>query len=151
MLAAALPVAYVWRLGDVVPKIDTGFLYWNKGYADLGFGAAEGMTWRLVTLAFAVLLGAAFLACVPRGRAWYTEMGTRTMYVYLLHGLIVKTFDYTGMLDKPFLHEPLGIVAVTLACVALGVALATAPVQRLTRWAVEPDARWLLKPAHGRT
>ncbi|MEO3829884.1 acyltransferase family protein [Actinomadura sp. B10D3] len=151
VLAAALPVAYVWRLGDVVPRIDTGFLYWNKGYADMGFGAAEGMSWRLVTLAFAVLLGAAFLACIPRGRAWYTEMGTRTMYVYLLHGLIVKTFDYTGMLDRPVLHGPLGIVAVTLACTALGVVLATAPVQRFTRWAVEPDARWLLKPAHGRT
>jgi fucose 4-O-acetylase-like acetyltransferase len=151
VLVLALPVAYVWRLGDVVPKINKGFLYWNKGYADMGFGAAEGMTWRLVTLAFAVLLGAAFLACIPRGRAWYTEMGTRTMYVYLLHGLIVKTFDYTGMLDKPFLHEPLGIVLVTLASAALGVALATAPVQRVTRWAVEPDARWLLKPTHGRT
>ncbi|MEU8305273.1 acyltransferase family protein [Actinomadura sp. NPDC048955] len=151
VLAAALPVAYVWELGTVVPKIDSGLLYWNQGYDAMGFGTAEGMMWRFVALAFAVLLGAAFLACIPRGRSWYTEMGTRTMYVYLLHGLVMKTFDYTGMLDKPVLHGPSGIVSVTVAAVALGVVLATAPVRRLTRWAVEPDARWLLRPAHGRT
>ncbi|WP_433464468.1 acyltransferase family protein [Spirillospora sp. CA-128828] len=151
LLAAALPAAYVWELGTVVPKINSGFLYWNEGYSDMGYGTAEGMAWRLVALGFALLLGSAFLACIPRKRAWYTEMGTRTMYVYLLHGLIMKTFDYTGMLDEPVLHGPLGIIGVTLAAAALGVALATAPVRRLTRWAVEPSARWLLRPAHGRT
>lgn len=151
VLAAALPVAYVWELGTVVPKIDSGLLYWNQGYDAMGFGTAEGMMWRLGALVFAVLLGAAFLACIPRGRSWYTEMGTRTMYVYLLHGLVMKTFDYTGMLDKPVLHHPFGIVSVTVAAVALGVVLATAPVRRLTRWAVEPDARWLLRSAPGRT
>ncbi|MEU4822235.1 acyltransferase family protein [Actinomadura citrea] len=151
VLAAALPVAYVWELGTVVPKIDSGLLYWNQGYDAMGFDTAEGMMWRLVALAFAVLLGAAFLACIPRGRSWYTEMGTRTMYVYLLHGLVMKTFDYTGVLDKPVLHNPFGIVSVTVAAAALGVVLATAPVRRLTRWAVEPDARWLLRSAPGRT
>lgn len=151
VLAAALPAAYVWELGTVVPKIDSGLLYWNQGYDAMGFGTAEGMMWRLVALSFAVLLGAAFLACIPRGRAWYTEMGTRTMYVYLLHGLVMKTFDYTGVLDEPVLHEPFGIVSVTAAATALGVVLATAPVRRLTRWAVEPDARWLLRPAPART
>ncbi|WP_141581087.1 acyltransferase family protein [Actinomadura sp. WMMA1423] len=150
VLAAALPVAYVWELGTVVPKIDSGFLYWNQGYDAMGFGAAEGMFWRLAALGSAVLLGAAFLASIPRDRAWYTEMGTRTMYVYLLHGLVMKTFDYTGLLDEPVLHNPFGIVSVTVAAAALGVVLATAPVRRLTRWAVEPDARWLLRPAPAR-
>ncbi|WP_149259119.1 acyltransferase family protein [Actinomadura sp. K4S16] len=151
VLAAALPVAYVWELGTVVPRIDSGLLYWNQGYEAMGFGTAEGMMWRLVALAFAVLLGAAFLACVPRGRSWYTEMGTRTMYVYLLHGLVMKSFDYTGVLDEPVLHNPFGIVSVTVAAAALGVVLATAPVRRCTRWAVEPDARRLLRPAPART
>lgn len=150
VLAAALPIAYVWEKGTVVPEIDHGFLLWNQGYEAMGFGAAEGMAWRLLALAFAVLLGAAFLSVIPRKNGWYTRMGTRTMYVYLLHGLVVKTFDYSGVLDEPVLHNPLGIVSVTLAAAVLGVALATAPVQRLTRWAVEPKARWLLKPSHGK-
>ncbi|MFD0685356.1 acyltransferase family protein [Actinomadura fibrosa] len=151
LLLAALPVAYVWERGTVVPKINKGFVWWTMGYEEMGYSALTGMAGRVLAVGFALVLGAAFLAAVPRGQAWYTRMGTRTMYVYLLHGLIVKTLDYTGVLGEPALHNPAGIVAVTLAAVALGVLLATAPVQRATHWAVEPKARWLLKPAHGRT
>ncbi|WP_242889305.1 acyltransferase family protein [Actinomadura litoris] len=151
VLLAALPVAYVWERGTVVPKINKAYVWWTMGYEDMGYSTPEGMGWRVLTVALALLLGAAFLAAIPRGQAWYTAMGTRTMYVYLLHGLVVKTFDYSGLLAKPALHTPLGMVGVTLAALALGVVLATAPVQRVTRWAVEPRARWLLKPSHGRT
>ncbi|XRQ05696.1 acyltransferase family protein [Actinomadura welshii] len=151
IMVAALPIAYVWEKGIVLSGIDRGFLWWNQGYEDLGYGTALGAGYRLLTLGFAVFLGAAFLALIPRGHSWYTKMGTRSMYVYLLHGLIVKTFDYSGVLAEPVLHTPLGLIGVTLAAVALGVVLATAPVQRLTHWAVEPKARWLLKPSHGRT
>ena len=151
VLVIALPVAYVWEKGTVVPDIHRGFILWNEGYADMGYGALEGSGYRLLALGFAVFLGAAFLAVIPRETSWYTRMGTRSMYVYLLHGLIVKSFDYTGVLAEPVLHTPLGMVGVTLAAAALGVVLATAPVQRLTHRAVEPKARWLLKPTHGRT
>ncbi|MFA1551626.1 acyltransferase family protein [Actinomadura chokoriensis] len=150
-LLAALPIAYVWQLGAVVPKVERGVLLWNRGYEHMGFGALEGMAYRLLALGIAVVLGMAFLAAVPRGRAWYTALGTRTMYVYLLHGLVVKALEYGGVLDGGFLRTPLGLVLVTAGGLALGVLLSTVPVQRLTRWAVEPKGRWLLKPSHGGT
>ncbi|GAA2127959.1 acyltransferase family protein [Actinomadura napierensis] len=150
-LLAALPVAYVWERGTVVPRIAHGVLLWNRGYEHMHFSAFEGMTYRLLAMALAVALGAAFLAAVPRGRAWYTALGTRTMYVYLLHGLVVKTLDYGGVFDAHFFDTPAGVVAATLGALALGVLLGTVPVQRLTHWAVEPKGRWLLKPSHGRT
>ncbi|TDD90216.1 acyltransferase family protein [Actinomadura rubrisoli] len=146
VLAAALPIAYVWERGTVLPKVHKGFVWWTMGYEEMGYGALEGMAGRLLAVAFALVLGAAFLAAIPRGQSWYTRMGTRTMYVYLLHGLVVKTFDYTGVLAEPVLHNPLGIVSVTLAALALGVVLATEPVRWAARWAVEPKARRLLKP-----
>ncbi|WP_396447687.1 acyltransferase family protein [Actinomadura sp.] len=151
VLLAALPVAYVWQLGGVVPKVERGVLLWNRGYEHMGFGALEGMAYRLLALGIATVLGIAFLAAVPRGRAWYTTLGTRTMYVYLLHGLVVKTLDYGGVLDGHFFQTPLGLVLVTAGGLALGLLLATVPVQRLTHWAVEPKGRWLLKPSHGGT
>ncbi|MBO2456820.1 acyltransferase family protein [Actinomadura violacea] len=151
VLLAALPVAYVWERGTVLPKIAHGVLLWNRGYEQLHFSAVEGMGYRLLALALAVGLGTAFLAAVPRGRAWYTALGTRTMYVYLLHGLIVKTLDYGGVFDAHFFNTPAGVVAATLGALAAGVLLGTAPVQRLTHWAIEPKGRWLLKPSHGRT
>ncbi|MFC6885885.1 acyltransferase family protein [Actinomadura yumaensis] len=151
ILIAALPIAYVWELGTVLPKINKGFIWWNQGYRDMGYSGLEGMSGRLLTVALAIVLGAAFLAIIPRGHTWFTRMGTRTMYIYLLHGLIVKCFDYTGLLAEPVLHTPLGLVGVTASALALGIVLGTAPVQRATHWAVEPRARWLLKPSHGRT
>ncbi|MFB4306000.1 acyltransferase family protein [Actinomadura sp. GTD37] len=151
VLLAALPVAYLWDLGKVLPKITHGVLLWNRGYDYMGFNAVEGMAYRLLALGVAVVLGMAFLAAVPRGRAWYTVLGTRTMYVYLLHGLVVKTLHYGGVFDARFFHTPAGQLAVTAGGLALGILLATVPVQRLTRWAVEPKGRWLLKPAHGGT
>jgi fucose 4-O-acetylase-like acetyltransferase len=150
LLLAALPVAYVWESGKVLPKIEHGVLLWNRGYEHMDFSALEGMSYRVLALALAAVLGAAFLAAVPRGQAWYTRMGTRTMYVYLLHGLVVKTLQYAGVLDGHFLRTPAGLVSLTLGGLALGVLLATAPVQRLTHRFVEPRARWLLGPAHGR-
>ncbi|MER6811385.1 acyltransferase family protein [Spirillospora sp. NPDC000708] len=151
VLAAALPVAYVWERGTVLPRVERGVLLWNEGYEHMHFGALEGMGYRLLAMAIAAVLGVAFLAAVPRGRAWYTALGTRTMYVYLLHGLIVKTLDYGGVFDAHFFDTPAGAVAATLGALAVGVLLGTAPVQRLTHWAIEPKGRWLLKPSHGRT
>ncbi|TMQ90460.1 hypothetical protein ETD83_35365, partial [Actinomadura soli] len=147
VLLAALPAAYVWERGTVVPKIEHGVRLWNRGYEQMGFGLLEGMSYRLLAMVFAVVLGAAFLAAVPRGRAWYTRLGTRTMYVYLLHGLVVQALHYGGVLDGRFLQSPAGLVLVTAGGLALGVVLATTPVVRLTRWAIEPKARWLLKPS----
>ncbi|CNF00011.1 Fucose 4-O-acetylase and related acetyltransferases [Mycobacterium tuberculosis] len=148
VLAAALPAAYLWQLGTVVPPVERGVLLWNRGYEHMHFSAAEGMGYRLLALAIAAVLGAAFLAAVPRGRAWYTALGTRTMYVYLLHGLVVKGLDYGGALDAPFFRTPPGLILVTAGALALGVLLATVPVQRLAHRAVEPEGRWLLKPSH---
>ncbi|WP_395109404.1 acyltransferase family protein [Actinomadura sp. SCN-SB] len=142
----AAPIAfYAWQHGPFdLPSIDMRLLWWDSGYEEMGYSALEGMAGRATALLTAAVLGAAFLAAMPRGRTWYTELGTRTMYVYLLHGLVVKTFDYTGVLALPAVRTPLGIVAVTLAAVALGVLLSTRPVKTATRWAVEPRARWLL-------
>ncbi|MFI0486307.1 acyltransferase family protein [Actinomadura sp. 9N215] len=150
-LVAALPIAYVWERGTVVPKIEHGVRLWNRGYEQMGFSMPEGMSYRLLAMVFALVLGAAFLAVVPRGRAWYTRLGTRTMYVYLLHGLVVKALQYGGVLDDRFFRSPPGLVLVTAGGLALGVLLAATPVVRLTRWAVEPKARWLLKPSQGAT
>jgi fucose 4-O-acetylase-like acetyltransferase len=147
VLAAALPIAYVWERGTVVPKIEHGVRLWNRGYESMDFTMQEGMAYRLLAMIFALVLGAAFLAVVPRGRAWFTEFGTRTMYVYLLHGLVVKSLYNAGVFDGRFIQSPPGLILVTIGALALGVLLGTPPVKRVTRWAVEPKARGLLKPS----
>lgn len=145
VLLGALAGAYFFGREFLGHKVDMRFLWWNEGYEAMHRSALTGMAGRSLALLLAVVLGAAFLAVTPRGRMWFTDLGTRTMYVYLLHGLVVKMFDYNNVFKRDELHTPGGIVLVTLAALALGVLLATAPIRQVTRWAVEPRVRWLLR------
>ncbi|GAA4235697.1 acyltransferase family protein [Actinomadura meridiana] len=147
VLVAALPIAYVWERGTVVPKIEHGVRLWNQGYEHMGFSMTEGMAYRFLAMIIATVLGVAFLTVIPRGRAWFTGFGTRTMYIYLLHGLVVKSLYYGGVFDGRFIQSPPGLILVTIGALTLGVLLGTPPVARVTRLVVEPKGRGLLKPS----
>jgi fucose 4-O-acetylase-like acetyltransferase len=131
----------------VVGTIDdtvTRLLLWQDNYEQMKLSFLEGVTGRLVAMGVAIVLGAAFLALAPHRRTWFTTMGTRTMYVFLLHGFVIKFFDYTKLVDKPMVQSSAGVVLTTLAAVALAVVLATGPVRRATHRLVEPQVDRLL-------
>lgn len=143
VLLGAFVAFYVVIVGSIDSTVG-GLLRWDGNYEQLKLSFVEGSAGRLVAMALAIVLGGAYLALTPRRRTWFTDMGTRTMYVFLLHGLVIKVFDYTKLIDKPVIQSPPGVVLVTLASVALAVALATEPVRRATRWLVEPQVDRLL-------
>ncbi|GAA2085044.1 acyltransferase family protein [Actinomadura alba] len=120
------------------------FFYWCETYQQMKLSLPMGVAARLAVFALAVALGAAFLALVPKRRTWFTELGTRTMYVFLLHALVLKVFDYTKLIDEPVVQSRAGLVLTTIAAVGLSVVLATEPVRRATRWLVEPPVGRLL-------
>jgi fucose 4-O-acetylase-like acetyltransferase len=129
---------------------DMRWLWWTDGYQTMHVAPLTGMAVRSGMILVGLVLVAAFLAVVPRGRTWFTWLGTGTMYVFLLHGLILKAFDYLGLLTARALVTPIGIVALTLLSVAATIVLATEPVRRATRWAIEPNVSWLLRRSDDR-
>jgi fucose 4-O-acetylase-like acetyltransferase len=143
VLLAAFVTAYLFTNGSV-GRVVSGLLYWNENYHHMKLSLLQGMTGRTAAYALAIVLGCAFLAVVPERRTWFTDMGTRTMYVFLLHGLVIKVFDYTGLIDEPSVQSRPGLVLCTLAAVTLAVVLSTKLVQRATRWAVEPPVGRLM-------
>jgi fucose 4-O-acetylase-like acetyltransferase len=147
VLLGASVACYVLVVGSIDDTVGA-LLRWDGNYAQLKLSFVEGAAGRLAAVALAIVLGGAFLALTPRRRTWFTAMGTRTMYVFLLHGLVIKVFDYTKLIDKPVIQSAPGVVLVTLAAVALAVALATEPVRRATRSLVEPRVdRLLARPS----
>ncbi|MDE0547163.1 acyltransferase family protein [Microbacterium sp. C7(2022)] len=118
------------------------WLFYDDNYADIG-----GTQWwaggvRLVLMAAALILSAAFFALVPRGGHWWTHFGQYTMYVYLLHSFVLYPFRESGVLrglDPTWIWLPIVIVLSVL--IALG--LATKPVRRIFRPVVEPRPSWL--------
>ena len=107
----ALAVAVLAPLRDLW-RIDT-WIVWRDDYAWL-FADAPIMGWapsewwaialggagvRLALIVVAAAMTLALLLLVPRGHSVITVWGTRTLYVYLLHGLIVQLLRGTGVVD----------------------------------------------------
>ncbi len=99
---------------------------------------------RTTLLLFAVLGALALLALVPKVRIpLLTYLGTGSLYIYLLHPLILKQlgpYDTTGWVDSRS-----KIVLYLLATVLLALLLGSKPVRLATRWLVQPRYNWPFK------
>ncbi|HEX2416902.1 MAG TPA: acyltransferase family protein [Micromonosporaceae bacterium] len=128
------------------------WVYWRETLADRDFEFLPyGIPARLTFLGLAFLLTAALLSLMPRRRVWFTRFGALTLYVYLLHGLVIRVstqagwYEYTGQLLTG--HTEL-LMNITLAVV--GTFLLCSPwVRKATRWAVEPKLDWILRRRDG--
>jgi fucose 4-O-acetylase-like acetyltransferase len=134
---AAWGLAGTWRdfaLTDWFP--------YNEPYSSSGLDTWWAGGVRLVLIAVALVLIAAFFALVPRGTKWWTHFGQYTMYVYLLHPFALYPFRSSGILrhlDPTWLWLPVVIIG----CVLMAFALATTPVRWLFRPLIEPRPKWL--------
>ncbi|CAM5686511.1 Acyltransferase family protein OS=Streptomyces tendae OX=1932 GN=F3L20_26500 PE=4 SV=1 [Streptomyces tendae] len=64
---------------------------------------------------------------------------------YLLHAFLVRAGNYTDFYDLPALHEPLGVLGLTVFAAAAVTVLCTRPVQRALRCVVEPRMDWAFR------
>ncbi len=132
-----------WTL---VPRVDMEWIYWRSSYDQLGVGLTEGAVARAGLLVVALVLSAAFLILVPRRRYWFTRLGERTMYAYLLHGFTVLTATTFGLFDRPVLTTLPGLVVLTVAAAGFACLLMSGPVRRAWQPVVEPTLDWLWRP-----
>ena len=101
---------------------------------------------RAVLLAAGVAGALAMLAVIPRRRipVW-TYLGTGSMYIYVIHALIV---GQSGMRQTSW-YRAIDTVPemALLIVVAVGgaLALASPPVRWLMRWLIQPRYRWLFR------
>jgi fucose 4-O-acetylase-like acetyltransferase len=116
------------------------WMHWDRSFSQLGVEVSAGIGFRLLALAAAATLAAAFLAVVPARRTWFSQLGSATMYAYLLHGFVTLYLSYQGWYYRISGWQVLGV---TLGCVALTVVLTTSPVRSVFRWVVEPRLDWL--------
>ncbi|MER7787354.1 acyltransferase family protein [Streptomyces sp. NPDC097640] len=138
--AGALIAAYA-----LAPRLDAGWFYRRGSVAGRGVPAWAGVFTTPALFVLALALTAAFLAWVPGRRLWITALGTGTMYGFLLHGFVIKSSRFWDWYDHPWLHTPVGELAVTAAAIAMITVLCTAPVRRVFRPLVEPRMAWAFR------
>jgi fucose 4-O-acetylase-like acetyltransferase len=141
VLVVALAAAYV-----VAPWFDSGWFYHRGSVDGRGVPLWAGLFATPALFVLALLLTACFLAWVPGRRMWFTTLGTGTIYAYLLHGFVIKAARFGHWYAHPWLHTPLGELAVTVVAVTGITLLCTAPVRRVFRPVVEPAMDWAFRP-----
>jgi fucose 4-O-acetylase-like acetyltransferase len=122
-------------------RMNARWLNWDTSNAELGVDELTGTMMRMAMLLTATVLIAAFLAVVPSRRTWYSDLGTATLYGYLLHGFLTRLFTFEGWNELGWFDTVPGVLSMVVACFTVVTLLSTKPVRRVTRWAVEPDLR----------
>jgi len=120
------------------PKDAVPWLLGDSSYAAMGGEQVYDGLFRVMQYLLTIIVVFGFLTFIPAAQFKLTEIGERTLYIYLLHGFIIKSIQ-TLFPDK-HVHLFLGhyIVLMLLAfviCLGLGSYL----VKKFTRPLVEPN------------
>ncbi|WP_123053713.1 acyltransferase family protein [Clostridium sp. JN-1] len=91
---AILGLLIVWFFIDLVsPKIDYRWFYGSYPYSQLnGLGYPKFMIGILMYI-LAIITSICVLALIPSKKLIFTNLGSRTMGVYVFHGFIIKLLD----------------------------------------------------------
>jgi fucose 4-O-acetylase-like acetyltransferase len=126
-------------------SVKLGPIYYSQSYQDLHLIWWKGMALRMALLGAALTMSAAVLSLIPRSETWFSDLGTRTLYCYLLHGVPVMIAKEMGWLSAPWLFGPLGVAAIASACFALAIVLCMPITRTLFKWLLEPRLSWLYR------
>ncbi len=139
----------VWAVAVYVlaPRLKLGLWYFNASYHDLNMTWWYGMGFRVVFLAGVTVICFSVMALVPRRQMWFSDLGTRTLYAYLLHGVPVMIGKEMGWLKAPWLEGPLGVVAILSGSFLLATILCLPITRTLFKWMLEPRLTWLYRRA----
>lgn len=81
------------------PNSAKDWLLSSSSYSELGVEGGQAALIRIIIYSLMFLATFCFLAIVPRRETFFTKLGSRSLYVYLLHGFTVKLFSLTHFYD----------------------------------------------------
>lgn len=142
--AAVLVVGLVasWVLDD---QVRASMFFMNTSYAERHDGVVVALVVRALALAAGLVGTIAVLALVPDRVRWFTRWGRYSLYVYLLHPLVLYPVRYTRLGEG--WDSPVHTLVLTCAGTVLTGVLASRLVVRAASWVVEPPlAARLVKP-----
>ncbi|MGC5013343.1 acyltransferase family protein [Streptosporangium sp. DT93] len=140
VLVAAAGVAIV-----AAPRVPLDPVYFRYSFKAMDMSWWLGFGVRAAVLVAALVMTFAVLALVPRRETWFSDLGTRTLYAYLLHGVVVVIAKDQGWLSFPWLYGPLGVAAIASSSLALAIVLCLPETRRLFKWMLEPRLVWLYR------
>lgn len=141
-LAAAVSLLLLFATGLLGGSLPVGWLYGSMTYIQLGVHEWYAGVFRLGVYALQAVSSLAFLGLVPYSLSRMTGLGRRTLYVFLLHGLIVRTAAASGLYG--YINNPAEAAALIAGVAGCTVLLALPMVRRVLHPLVEPSVGWML-------
>ncbi|GEN89415.1 acyltransferase family protein [Oceanobacillus sp. FSL W8-0428] len=133
-VASVAVMAVLFVIVYTLPAIDTGWLLASQSYSNLGADSYGGIL-RLFVYAIAAVMTISILAWVPkRNLGWVTKLGTRTLYVYLLHGFIVQFLRQFDLLTVNHWFDVVGIAGLSALIV---IVLSSKPILTVSQPLIE--------------
>lgn len=82
-------------------KISVGVLELRDPYNLLGMDKLSGAITRLIIILVSLILTFAFFLLVPKKETFYSSLGTRSIYAYILHVFITAGLYASGIYNNP--------------------------------------------------
>lgn len=144
VLLAEFAVLYL-----VIPRFIDGKGFframWNQSYARSDLIAPVGTGLRFLALFGTLVAGAAVLALISERSGWISRLGTRSLYMYVLHYALIRIATAYGWFDL-LPAGPAGPLLAAAICVVLGIVLCSRPTQIVFHRLLEPPTDWLFQP-----
>lgn len=122
----------------MLASVDTlNWLYGKFTYADMKVYGVESALIRVGYYALQFVAGIGFIALVPKKASFWTDLGTRTLYVFLLHGLFVRSWIRLDLYDG--IQNLCEAALLILAIISLTILILQPQVREYTHWLIEPD------------
>lgn len=92
IVPALLIIAGTFLFFYLSPAFDYQWLFGSAPYAAMKSDLSLAFLQRLFVYLAGILMLYSFFALIPKKNYWFTVIGKYTLYVYLLHGFVVKLF-----------------------------------------------------------
>lgn len=148
ILPGAVLLVALWQVADHFDELiphpaessATTWFWYSEPYAAFGVSGSEGMVVRLCLIAVTTVAILAVMALVPRGHSRWSDLGTATLVVYLLHGFVVRGAEYAGYAEWADAQGGWTLWLTIAWAIALSLLLAAPPVARRLNHVVDPLA-----------
>lgn len=87
-----------WTVLYVFGNFSSGWLFQSSSYQALGV-PSFGVWYRLTYYLLATLFSFIIFSLIPKRRKRFTDLGQKSLYVYLLHGFFIQYFRQSGMIQ----------------------------------------------------
>ncbi|WP_428912521.1 acyltransferase family protein [Niallia sp. Krafla_26] len=119
----------------LLPEIEYKWLFGSKPYEVLDQEGLKAGMIRLAVYSLTLVATVGFLALVPKKNVFFTKWGTRSIYIYLLHGFFIQYFRNSEWVNA--LNEPWQFSLLILASFLLTAFLASNLIKTLTQPLIE--------------